>query len=567
MKLYNLIYSLTLLLLVETSASQQQQQQSLQVAFQKQSVVIEKPAIVNYRLHGRFLHITDIHLDKHYLEGATIKSDCHRAPHKHKKKKKRQGKLAGYWGAPGTDCDSPRRLVHHAIDTIARDWKDKIDFILWTGDNARHDGDVKLTRTKKEILGYNKKVTQLIQKAFTLDNNRTLPIVPCIGNNDVHPHNQLRGMKNNPQLLEYSQLWSDFIPQDQQKHFRKGGYFASDVVPGAIRVLSLNSLYFFGSNDIVSTCSDPTSPGYQHVQWMKKQLKKARQENMKVLIIGHVPPTVKTFKDSCLDDYIKLSTKYADLIIGHMYGHSNMDHFQIISRKYSDVARLSKEEDDDDDNDDGEEEGSTVEWIQKDADRFISTLHKQYRKLQKIRDREDLVVIHVAPPMLPLFYPTFRINEYNADMTSSHFGDWLRYTQWYSNLTYWNEQVDNQKQQQLLTQASNKEPWHTKPEFEIEYSTDETYNMTDLTSSSWFEFAERISSKEGHDLWKVYLSNMFVQSNNDWYGQSLPEDDHDDQDDDQNNENERMPFILPLPAMAWFDWLKQKAFLFAEMLL
>lgn len=45
----------------------------------------------------------------------------------------------------------------------------------------RHDGDPYITRTKKEIVGYNVKVADLLQSAFRLDNNRTIPIVPCIG--------------------------------------------------------------------------------------------------------------------------------------------------------------------------------------------------------------------------------------------------------------------------------------------------------------------------------------------------------------------------------------------------
>ncbi|CEP14577.1 hypothetical protein [Parasitella parasitica] len=472
------------------------QQHRQQQVFMHQQHGIDAP------LQGRYLHITDIHMDQHYLTGATIKSDCHREPKKHKHKKKKQGLLAGYWGAPGMDCDSPPRLVYHSIDSIAKEWKDKIDFIIWTGDNARHDGDALVTRTKKEIVGYNVKVADLLRSAFTLDNNRTLPIVPCIGNNDIHPHNELRGMKNNPQLLEFSEMWKDFIPEKQQKAFRKGGYFAVDVVPG-LRVLSLNSLYFFGSNDVVNSCSDSTGPGARHVKWMRSQLKKARRDNVKVIIIGHVPPTVKTFKDSCLDDYIKLSTKFKDIITGHMYGHSNMDHFQVISRGFGNMARIGSEDNEQDDEDD-------MVQSQKDTNRFISTLRKQYKKVKKVRNAQDLVVIHVAPPMLPLFYPTFRINEYQTDNSSNQFGQWLKYTQWFTNLTYWNEQIDP------ITRK------HLEPGFEVEYSTDKTYNMTDLTAESWLDFAQKISSKDGKDLWKTYLENMFVKTNNDWYGQSVP---------------------------------------------
>ncbi|KAI9258666.1 Metallo-dependent phosphatase-like protein [Helicostylum pulchrum] len=453
-------------------------------------------------LYGKYLHLTDIHMDKHYLVGATIKSDCHREPKKHKKKKEREGLLAGYWGAPGMGCDSPSRLVYHSIDYIANEWKDKIDFVIWTGDNARHDGDAYITRTKEEIVGYNVEIAALLKNAFRLENNRTLPIVPCIGNNDVHPHNELRGIKRNPQLLEFSEMWSDFIPPKQLKAFKRGGYFAVDVVPG-LRVLSLNSLYFFGSNDVVNSCSDENGPGAKHIKWMKKQLKRARRDGFKVIIIGHVPPTIKTFKDSCLDDYIKVSTKYADIITGHMYGHANMDHFQVLTR---DVPY--------------DRNSSQIE-IQKDTGRFISTLRKQYKNVKKIRDTQELVVVHIAPPMLPLFYPTFRINEYESNINSARFGDWLKYTQWYTNLTHWN---------------NAKHPFtgkHLKPEFEIEYSTDETYNMTDLTANSWLDFAEKIASKEGKPLWKTYLANMFVQTNNDWYGQSIP---------------------IQQPTIGWLDW-------------
>lgn len=303
-------------------------------------------------------------------------------------------------------------------------------------------------------------------------------------------------------------MWADFIPASQQKPFKRGGYFAVDVVPG-IRVLSINSLYFFGSNDVVSACGDPTSPGARHVKWMRHQLKKARKDGVKVIIIGHVPPTVKTFKDSCLDDYIKLSTKFADVITGHMYGHANMDHFQVLSRELGNVATMNNDDEDDQIN------------IQQDAGRFVATLRKQYKKVKKARNHQDLVVINVAPPMLPLFYPTFRVNEYQANTNSTHFGTWLKYTQWFTNLTHWNEQRDP---------VSRK---HLAPEFEIEYTTDKTYDMPDLTADSWLDFAERISAKKGKDLWKTYLDNMFVKTNNNWYGQSVP---------------------VQNPKISWWDW-------------
>lgn len=45
----------------------------------------------------------------------------------------------------------------------------------------RHDLDKKIPRTKKEILALNHKVTTSLREAFRDENNKTIPIVPCIG--------------------------------------------------------------------------------------------------------------------------------------------------------------------------------------------------------------------------------------------------------------------------------------------------------------------------------------------------------------------------------------------------
>ncbi|RUS20455.1 hypothetical protein BC937DRAFT_95186, partial [Endogone sp. FLAS-F59071] len=83
-------------------------------------------------LYGRFLHITDFHLDKYYRAGTTIKSSCHDRPKKNHLRKWLSGEL----GTPGTSCDSPFALVDATIDWIKKKWMDKIDFIVWTGDGA-----------------------------------------------------------------------------------------------------------------------------------------------------------------------------------------------------------------------------------------------------------------------------------------------------------------------------------------------------------------------------------------------------------------------------------------------
>ena len=46
----------------------------------------------------------------------------------------------------------------------------------------RHDLDSNLPRTSKEILALNQAITYRLQDAFYLKDNKTIPIIPCIGN-------------------------------------------------------------------------------------------------------------------------------------------------------------------------------------------------------------------------------------------------------------------------------------------------------------------------------------------------------------------------------------------------
>ncbi|KAI8067876.1 Metallo-dependent phosphatase-like protein [Gongronella butleri] len=451
--------------------------------------------------YGRFLHLTDIHLDDYYQEGATIKSYCHRVPKK--KKKKRKTALAGHWGAPGTECDAAPAMVYHSIEAIANEWRDKIDFIVWTGDNARHDTEPgKIRRSGWEILQYNVRMTEFLQQHFRRSSdNSSIPLVPCLGNNDVHPHNMLAGpmvrpgtrdlVDDNLQLIIYRNFWLGLIPDSQHDAFRRGGYFAVDVARG-IRVLSLNTLYFFDSNTAVGNCMDEGQPGWDHVDWMRSQLEQARADDVKVYLMGHVPPSERTFKPDCLDIYTRLSVEYRDIIQGHFYGHANADHFQLLS-----TDSLSGH---DDDPWMETRKRDEIVSISESPNRLAERLRDQYKQLaHKGGNDDNLVVVHVAPPLLPLYNPTFRVNEYNKDHDSPQFGMWTKYTQWYVDVAVWNEAYDNGNT--------------SKPVFQQEYATDTAYDMTDLSAKSWIQLARQLTERTAaaRSLWTLYLTNMVVQ--------------------------------------------------------
>lgn len=132
--------------------------------------------------------MTDIHPDDHYLEGAAVSASCHtivvgeesgsdirvrydgeQLQFQHILNRKTWGNIhrpdllhdaslssasssssslsspstpinntiGGRYGAPNTICDSPLEMIDATFDWINRNLVDSVDFVVWTGDNAR----------------------------------------------------------------------------------------------------------------------------------------------------------------------------------------------------------------------------------------------------------------------------------------------------------------------------------------------------------------------------------------------------------------------------------------------
>lgn len=133
-------------------------------------------------------------------------------------------------------------LVDHTFDYLAKNWADEIDFVIWTGDNARHDIDRTLPRTPKEIFESNRMMVKKMKAAFP-----HIPIVPSIGNNDIYPHNVLAPGPNRISE-EFLKIWKSFIGDEDRHVFERGVYFSVEVIPDRLAVISLNTLYWYDSN-------------------------------------------------------------------------------------------------------------------------------------------------------------------------------------------------------------------------------------------------------------------------------------------------------------------------------
>jgi endopolyphosphatase len=337
--------------------------------------------------------------------------------------------------------------------------------VVWTGDSARHDNDEHYPRTITQVTDLNKFVVNKFVETFGKDdyiddpdptNDFVVPIVPTFGNNDILPHNIFLPGPNR-WTRKYEDIWRKFVPQEQKHSFARGGWFFSEVIPNRLAVFSLNTLYFFESNAAVDGCDAKTEPGYEHMEWLRIQLQFLRQRGMKAILIGHVPPartdSKQNWDESCFQKYTLWMRQYRDVVLTSIWGHMNIDHF--IFQDVKDLAykfRIDGVDDEferknDFDPDPNEPTFSAAakvtylnelrdSWAQLpkppkgssynslDQDDLESDAKNKRKKRQKDSRKKFLKEIGgpygerfslslVSPSVVPNFFPTLRIVEYN----------------------------------------------------------------------------------------------------------------------------------------------------------
>ena len=244
-------------------------------------------------------------------------------------------------------------LVNKTMEWIGKELKDEIDFVIWTGDSARHDNDDEFPRSEEQVIGLNQMMVDKMFETFGKhngdeededpNNDYVIPIIPNLGNNDILPHNIFRRGPHK-WTRTYAKLWRQFIPEEQKHQFEQGGWFSVEVIPRKLAVFSLNTLYFFKSNAAVDGCAVKSEPGYQHMEWLRIQLQFMRDRGMKAIIVGHVPPVREeskiTWDETCWQKYTLWTRQYRDVIVSSHYGHFNYDHF--ILQDYDELRKGTK---------------------------------------------------------------------------------------------------------------------------------------------------------------------------------------------------------------------------------
>ncbi|TVY85133.1 Endopolyphosphatase [Lachnellula suecica] len=390
------------------------------------------------KLHGRFLHITDLHPDPWYsVHSSTDEDDaCHR------------GKgVAGTYGAETSDCDTPFALINATFKWIEENIRDTIDFVIWTGDSARHDSDELIPRNQDEVLDTNRwiagKFAETFSKPDDAKNVLTIPIVSTFGNNDILPHNILLSGPNK-WLKTYTNIWDKFIPEEQKHGFERGGWYYKEVIPHKLAVFSLNTLYFFSHNAAVDGCALRSEPGYEHFEWLRIQLQFMRDRGMKAILTGHVPPartdSKELWDETCWQKYTLWLQQYRDVVVGGIFGHMNIDHFMLHDTKEVDLLTVQGQPSitgevralmDDEftimsANDYLEE--LREHWsdlpnppqTSNDKDENASRKKGKKSKKDKLLEKmggpwgERFIVTQVGPSVVPNYFPTLRVIEYNT---------------------------------------------------------------------------------------------------------------------------------------------------------
>ncbi|PFH52734.1 hypothetical protein AMATHDRAFT_73867 [Amanita thiersii Skay4041] len=380
---------------------------------------LEHNSQTSRNLRGRFLHITDMHPDPFYTPHASIKKACHR-------KQKQKG--AGYYGTPYAECDSPFALTNFTLDYLEKNWASEIDFVIWTGDNARHDNDPKIPRTLEEILDLNNAVAMKMKSHFL---DKGIPVIPSLAHNIMAagPNAITNGL---------ARIWEPFIPQEDIEIFKHRAHFSVEVVPHKVAVISLNTIYFYDSNEgknhslrrgirvkvaiAVLGCSYsvPEDPGNLQLDWLETRLKHYKDRGIyvgfnfmrykpremltrdmftQVWLSGHVPPSPGNYFPECYVRYVDLALRYQGTILGHLYGHMNIDHFFFLERIDLQIITELK----------------ARRW---EDEELYETLMNEFSALpSSLEDAnlDDYAVVNVAPAVVPHPYiPAFRVYAYNV---------------------------------------------------------------------------------------------------------------------------------------------------------
>jgi len=267
---------------------------------------------------GRFIHISDIHVDLLYKEGSSIDCDY---PLCCRNGTGNSTHFAGKFGPSSrAKCDVPMATVDSLLEDIKTQvGGDKDIFGIITGDFIPHD-----VWKQSEIYDVNDLVGLFDKIQAALPD---IPFYPCLGNHEAFPVNEFQGPEGDSWLYEtLYKIWGRWLDDAALVTLRYGGYYSTVVKPG-LRLIALNTGYYQDDNLYLSLTGRTQDMGNQRA-WLKDVLGQAEKMDEKVYITGHVP--LGSGVESIVRQYIEILCEYSEIIAGIFMGHTHNDEFRIV---------------------------------------------------------------------------------------------------------------------------------------------------------------------------------------------------------------------------------------------
>jgi hypothetical protein len=130
-----------------------------------------------------------------------------------------------------------------------------------------------------------------------------------------------------------------FLSEEERNTFRKGGYLARRV-SDKLTVLSLNTVIYASHHIPVST--EEVNDPLDQFAWLAERLSEARENDHRVYIVGHVPPTIGSYRktqlweDKYMATYFQILQPYAtsSVVVGMLFGHLHSDEMRLIRNQF-----------------------------------------------------------------------------------------------------------------------------------------------------------------------------------------------------------------------------------------
>ena len=260
---------------------------------------------------GRFLWFSDLHYDPFYgRDGAWLS----------------RGAGCAFDDAPSdgqVECDAPLALINSALRAAKS--LPPPDFILVTGDLSRHGTD-QLDQPEETLVDVFNAVAQAFKSAFPRSS-----LVFCLGNNDAIADYYLD--VDDPKIfrLAMNTNMRHILAKSEVETFRRGGFY-SRPMRNNVKIIALNTVIYSVNHQPRYSGDDPLG----QFAWLETKLSRTRQEGGRVMIVGHIPPTIGSFRraqfwqNRYLNQYLDLIEEYSDIVSCQLFGHLHSDEFRLL---------------------------------------------------------------------------------------------------------------------------------------------------------------------------------------------------------------------------------------------